>query len=79
MIRKPKPIISRIALLKIEKSFLRPNIDYGVSIYDRAFNESFQNKLESVQYNAELAITEDIRGSSRQKLYHKLGLKSLKL
>ena len=50
----------------------------GDVIYNRAFNESFQNKLESVQYNAALAITGAIRGSSREKLYQELGLESLK-
>ena len=78
MIRKLQPIIPRAALLTIYKSFLRPHLDYGDVIYDRAFNESFQNKLESVQYDAALAITRAIRGSSREKLYQKLGLESLK-
>ena len=78
LIRKVPPIILRAALLTIYKSFLRPHLDYGDVIYDRAFNESFQNKLESVQYNAALAITGAIRGSSREKLYQELGLESLK-
>ena len=74
LIRKLQPIMPRTALLTIYKSFLRPHLDYGDVIYDRAFNESFQNKLESVQYNAALAITGAIRGSSREKLYQELGL-----
>ena len=44
----------------------------GDVIYDRAFNESFQNKLEFVQYNTALAITGAIRGSSREKFYQEL-------
>ena len=43
-----------------------------------AFNEFFQNKLESVQYNAALAITGAIRDSSREKLYREFDLESLK-
>ena len=78
LIRKLQPIIPSAALLTISKSFLRPHLDYRDVIYDRAFNESFQNKLESVQYNATLAITGAIRGSSRKKLYQELGLVSLK-
>ena len=78
LIRKLQPIIPRAALLKIYKSFLRLHLDYGDVIYDRAFNESFQNKSESVQYNTALAITEAIRGSSIEKLYQELGLGSLK-
>ena len=78
MIKKLQPIILRAVLLTIYKSFLRPHLDYGDVIYDRAFNESFQDKLESVQYNTALAITGPIRGSSREKLYQELGLESLK-
>ena len=78
MIRKLQPIIPRAALLTIYKSLLRPHLDYGDVIYDRAFNEFFQNKLESVQYNTVLAITGAIRGSSREKIYQELGLESLK-
>ena len=78
LIRKLQPVIPRAALLTIYKSFLRPHLDYGDVIYDCAFNESFQNKLESVQYNAALVITGAIRGSSREKLYQELGLESLK-
>ena len=36
------------------------------------------NKIESVQYNAALAITDAIRKISKQKLYQELGLESLK-
>ena len=38
---------------------------------------SFRSKLESVQYNAALAITGCIRGTSRERLYEELGLESL--
>ena len=51
LIRKLQPSISREALLTISKSFLRPHVYYGDVIYDQAFNKSFQNKLESVQYD----------------------------
>ena len=34
--------------------------------------------MESIQYNAALAITGAIRGTSREKLYQELGLDSLK-
>ena len=78
MIKKLQPVIPRAALLTIYKYFLRPHLDYGDVIYDRAFNESFQNKLESIENNAALAITGAIRGSSREKLYQELRLESLK-
>ena len=60
------------------KLFVRTCIDYGDIIYDQPNNESFCNKIERVQYNAALAITGAIRGTSKTKLYHELGLESLK-
>ena len=38
----------------------------------------FIKKMESIQYNAALAIADTIRGTSREKLYQELGLKSLR-
>ena len=45
-------------------------------IYDYPGNSHFTQKLESVQYNACLAITGCFRGTSRDKLYSELGLES---
>ena len=39
----------------------------------------FHHKLESIQYNACLAITGAIRGTSKEKLYQELGWESLQL
>ena len=44
----------------------------------KGFNESFHVKLESLQYNATLAITGAIRGSSTENIYGELGLKSIR-
>ena len=78
IIRKLQNVLPRSALLTIYKSFIRPHLDYGDIIYDKAFNESFHAKLESFQYNAALAITGAIRGTSTEKIYEELGLESLK-
>ena len=64
-------------LLTIYKSFIRPHLDYGDVIYDQAYTASFHQKIESVQYNSALAITGTIRGTSKEKLYHELGLETL--
>ena len=40
-------------------------------------NKLFTDKIESVQYNAALAITGHILGTSKEKLYNELGLTSL--
>ena len=53
--------LPRKALLTLYKSFVRPHLDYGDIIYDQPNNESFCNKLETVQYNAALAITGSIQ------------------
>ena len=50
------------------------SIDYGDIIYDLVYNLSFHPKLESIQYNAALALTGAIKGKSREKLYQELGL-----
>ena len=55
-------------------SFIRPHLDYGDVIYDQPENELFSSKIESVQYNVPLVITEAIRGTSQEKLYQELGL-----
>ena len=58
---------------------MRPDLDYGDILYDQAYNISFHHKLESIQYNACLAITGAMRGTSKEKPYKELGLESLQL
>ena len=77
VIRRLSVHLPRNALLTIYKSFIRPNLDYGDILYDKPNNENFQNKLERVQYRACLAITNAIKGTSKQRLYDELGLYSL--
>ena len=48
------------------------------TIYDQANLSSLAKKIESVQYNADLAITGALRGTSKEKLYQKLGFESIK-
>ena len=54
IIRKLQIVLPRSALLTIYKSFIRPHLDYGDIIYDKAFNEFFHAKLESLQHKATL-------------------------
>ena len=61
----------------IYKSFVRPHLDYGNIIYDQPNNSTLSNKIESIQYNAVLAITNPIRGTCRDELYQVLCLESL--
>ena len=77
MIKKLQSELSRKTLMNIYKSFVRPHLDYGNIIYDKPNVGSFINKLESVQYNAGLAITGAIRGTSKERLYQELGFEYL--
>ena len=77
LLRKLQNIFSRGSLLTIFKSFVRPHLDYGDVTFDQGYNNTFHQKMESIQYNAALAITGAIKGSSRENLYQELGLKSL--
>ena len=78
LIKKLHHSLPRKSLITIYKAFLRPLIDYGDIIYDQPQNESFCEKLESVQYKVALAITGAIQGTSREKIYKELGLEALK-
>ena len=75
---KLSKILPRNSLITIYKLFVRPHLDYGDVFYDQPTNESLCQKTESVQYNATLAITGTIKGTSQMKLYNELGLESPK-
>ena len=77
MLRKFEDILPRTSLIRIYKSFARPHLGYGSIIYDQTFNEFFHKNIESIQYNAAIAITGAIRCTFSEKLYQELGLESL--
>ena len=77
LLRKLQKILTRLPLLTIYKSFIRPHLDYGDIIYDKAYNSSFYKNLEKIQYNSALAITGAIRRTSKEKLYQELRWESL--
>ena len=78
LLRRFQPILPRSSLLTIYKTFVRSQLEFANAIYDQAYNSFFHNKPEFLQYNAFLAITRAIRGTSSEKLYQELGLESLK-
>ena len=79
LLHKLNNILLRATLLTTFKAFVRPQLDYGDVLYDLAFNSTFHDKLESIQYNACFTITGAIRCTSRGKLHQELGLESLQL
>ena len=48
LLRKLQKILTRAPLLTICKSFIRPHLDYGDIIYDKAYNSSFHQNLEQI-------------------------------
>eukprot|EP00111_Clytia_hemisphaerica_P014713 TCONS_00043364-protein len=66
-----------VILMKKLKKPIKAHLDHGDVVYDRPGNSTFSEKLESVQYDACLAITGCFRGTSREKNYLELGLESL--
>ena len=70
-------MIPRNSLVTIYKSFIRPHLDFGDFIYDKPNNNNLVQNIEAIQYNAALAITGTIKGTSRDRLYQELGLESL--
>ena len=64
--------------LTIYKLFVQPHLDYGNILYDQPNNKSLCQKIKTIQYNAALAITSAIKGTSQIKLYNELGLESFK-
>ena len=66
---KFQQILPRSSLLTIYDTFIGSRLDYANITYDQAYNSAFHDKLESIQYNACLAITGAIRGTSTEKTY----------
>ena len=66
-------IIKKLFLAVSRKSFVsnlfRPNLDYAGIIYFKPLNESFQRKIEMVQYNTPLVIFGSIKGISHDTIY----------
>ena len=77
MLKKLSNSLPRHSLVTLYKAFIRPHLDYGDIIYDKQNNMNICNKIESLQYNAALAITGATRGSSKRKLYQELGFEYL--
>ena len=48
LLRKLQDNLPRTSLITIFKSFIGPHLDYGDKIYDRAYNTSFHQNIESI-------------------------------
>jgi len=77
LIKRLRKFLPRNSLLTIYKAYVRPHLDYKDIIHDYPGNITYSQKIESIQYNACLAITGCIHETSREKLYSELGVESL--
>ena len=66
--KKFSQFFSRKSLLTIYRSFVQLNLSYADIIYDKPLNESFEKKIELVQYNVKLIITDAIKGTCHDKI-----------
>ena len=78
VIKKLRYSLPPKSLVTIYKACLMSLIDYGDIIYGQPQNESFGEKLSSIQYKVALGVTGTIHGTSCEKMYQELELESLK-
>ena len=67
-LRKLRNLLPRATLITVYKAFIRSHLDYGDIPYDQAFINSFKENLESIRYNASLALAGALRGTSKEKI-----------
>ena len=72
MLKRLGNYLPRYSLVTLYKAFILPHFDHTDIIYDRPNNMNICNKIESLQYNAALAITGAIRGSSKETFFQEL-------
>ena len=75
-LRKIYHYIPRNSLVTIYKSFVILHLAYANVIFDKPSIVNFSNQIGSAQRNAALAIAGTIRGTSKEKLYQKLGFEN---
>ena len=67
VLRKLRFFVPRKSLITVYKSFIRSCLDYADVIYDQPNIASFSERVESIQYNAALAITRCIRKKLKKR------------
>ena len=70
-------MLPRTFLITFYKALIGPHLNYGDVVFVQPFNNFFTQRLDSIQYNAVLAITGGISGTSKEKLYQELGFECL--
>ena len=75
--KKLSGVLPRHSLSSLYKSFIRPHLDHADITYDQPSHLNLCNKIETCQYNAALAITGAIRGSSKERQQEEIGFEYL--
>ena len=55
LLQKSQKALPGSLLMTMDKAFVRLHLDYGV-IYEEAYNETFHQNLQSIQYNAYVTL-----------------------
>ena len=66
LLKKLRNYFPRHSLVTLYKAFIQRHLDYLDIIYDKPNNINICNKIESLQYNAALAVIGVIRVSSKE-------------
>ena len=66
--RNFKLVLLRSSLLSICNTFINSNLDYVNVVYEISYKSSFNEKRESIQYEAALTIIGAIQRSFSEKL-----------
>ena len=77
MLKRLSNYLPRYSLVTLYKAFILPHLDHTAIIYDRPNNTNISDNIESLQYNAALAITGAIRGSSKETFFQELDFEYL--
>ena len=70
--------VSRDTLMKLNKSLIRPLMEYADVIWDGC-NEDDSELIESVQYEAARMVMGAMRGTSRSRLLHEVAWEEMKI
>ena len=82
LIRHLSRYISRDVLDQMYKLYVRPYLDYGdivYHMYDPELSSVIPKRLKQTKYAASFVVARAWRGTSKQKLYDKLGWESFYL
>ena len=69
MLKKLSNYLPRRSLVTLCEAFMGPHLDHVDIIYDKPNNKGACDVIESLQYNANLAIIRTASASSKKKLF----------